>query len=67
MDLSIALITCSDTRDVDSDEAGAALAALVDAAGWTVVGHVVVRDDRERIASEIVRAVDELAADVVIS
>ena len=67
MDLSIALITCSDTRDVDSDEAGAALAALVDAAGWTGVGPGGVRDDRERIASEIVRAVDELAADVVIT
>lgn len=67
MNLSFAIITCSDTRDIASDEAGRALAALVDAAGWTVVEHVVVRDERTRIASEIARAADELAADIVIT
>ena len=33
MDLSIAIITCSDTRDLASDEAGAALEELIRAAG----------------------------------
>lgn len=67
MNLSFAIITCSDTRDIASDEAGRALAALVDAAGWTVTEHIVVRDERARIASEIVRAADELATDIVIT
>lgn len=67
MNLSFAIITCSDTRDIASDEAGRALAALVDAAGWTVAEHIVVRDERTRIASEIARAADELAADIVIT
>ena len=67
MNLSFAIITCSDTRDIASDEAGSALASLIDAAGWTVAEHIVVRDERVRIASEIARAVDELAADIVIT
>lgn len=67
MNLSFAIITCSDTRDIASDEAGRALAALIDAAGWTVAEHIVVRDERTRIASEIARAADELAADIVIT
>ena len=67
MNLSFAIITCSDTRDIASDEAGGALASLVDEAGWTVVEHVVVHDERARIASQIVHAVDELAADIVIT
>ena len=67
MNLSFAIITCSDTRDIASDEAGSALASLIDAAGWTVAEHIVVRDERTHIASEIARAADELAADIVIT
>ena len=58
-------------RSVDVRIGAGALDGLSSLVGG-VVGKpkralVVVRDDRERIASEIVRAVDELAADVVIT
>lgn len=67
MDLSIAIITCSDTRDLASDEAGAALEELIRAAGWTVVSHVVVRDDVNQIADAIIEAADLRGAHIVIT
>ena len=45
MVISIAIITCSDTRALAEDEAGAALAARVRENGWNLVSHVVVNDD----------------------
>ena len=41
MELKISIVTCSDTRDLAQDEAGAALEELIEAQGWTVVSHVV--------------------------
>lgn len=67
MNISIAIITCSDTRDEASDEAGAALRALIEASGWVLAEHVVVSDDEEAISSAIARAVEEAAADIVIT
>ena len=67
MDIRIAIVTCSDTRDIARDEAGAALEGLIAGAGWTLAGHVVVRDDEDEIARAIVRAVDEAGADIVIT
>ena len=67
MDIRVSIITCSDTRDVASDEAGAALEALVAEAGWTCTGHVVVADDVDAIARAIVHAADDEAADVVVT
>ena len=48
MDISFAVITCSDTRDLTRDEAGAALERLVLEAGWSVASHVVVKDEQEQ-------------------
>lgn len=67
MDIRISIITCSDTRDIAQDEAGAALEELVRAAGWTVAGHVVVHDDQDEIARAIIAATDEERADIVIT
>lgn len=67
MDISFAIITCSDTRDLVRDEAGAALERLVEEAGWSVAGHVVVKDEEEQIADAIVNACDHVDADVVIT
>ena len=39
MDISFAVITCSDTRDLTRDEAGAALERLVLEAGWSVASR----------------------------
>ena len=67
MDLRIAIVTCSDTRDLAADEAGAALEGLIADAGWTLAGHVVVPDDAVSIAGAIAEAADRRAAHVVIT
>lgn len=51
MDIKFAIITCSDTRDVTEDEAGAALESLIREAGWSVCAHDVVHDDMREISS----------------
>ena len=59
MELKISIVTCSDTRDLAQDEAGAALEELIVAQGWTVASHVVVRDDVSEIGDAIAEAADE--------
>jgi molybdenum cofactor synthesis domain-containing protein len=49
------------------DTAGAALVELVEAEGWTVVDHTVVKDDRGQIGAAIVHAADDLDADIVLT
>ena len=67
MDITFAIITCSDTRTIFEDTAGLALARLIGDEGWTVASHVVVKDEREAIAEAIVEAADSLHADVVLT
>ena len=62
-----ATITCSDTRKIEQDTAGAALRSLVEEQGWQVVSHVVVKDDRAGISDQIVHAADDLDADVILT
>lgn len=66
-ELSIAIVTCSDTRDLAADEAGAALERLIREAGWRVASHVVVPDTVDQIAAAIVNAADEARAHIVIT
>lgn len=65
--VKVAIITCSDTRSMDTDTAGAALEELVEAQDWQVVSHVIVPDERADIAEAIVEACDTLDADVVLT
>ena len=65
--IRFALITCSDTRDMRQDTAGAALESLIREQGWEVASHVVVPDERDQIAQAIVRAADDADADVVLT
>lgn len=65
--ITFAIITCSDTRGMKEDTAGAALEALIAENGWTCASHVVVPDERPFIASAIVRACDEQDVDVVLT
>lgn len=65
--VKIAIVTCSDTRGMKEDTAGAALEALIAEQGWNVATHVVVPDERDQIAAAIVQACDELDADVVLT
>lgn len=65
--IRFALITCSDTRSMRQDTAGAALESLILERGWEVASHVVVPDERDQIAQAIVRAADDVDADVVLT
>ena len=65
--LRFAIITCSDTRKIEQDTAGADLRSLVEEQGWQVVSHVVVKDDRAGISDQIVHAADDLDADVILT
>lgn len=65
--LSFAIITCSDTRGLDEDTAGAALEGLIAENGWACTGRVVVKDERAAIAAAIVAACDDDDADIVLT
>jgi molybdenum cofactor synthesis domain-containing protein len=65
--IKFAIITCSDTRTIEEDTAGAHLAATVAEQGWEVVSHVIVKDERDIIAAAIVEASDALGADIVLT
>ena len=67
MTLKFALITCSDTRSMKEDTAGAALEELIKKEGWEVASHIVVQDDRVLIAGSILEACDEIGADIVLT
>lgn len=65
--LTFAIITCSDTRDMSRDTAGAALESLIEDAGWACKSHVVVKDEIPQISEAIVDACDKLNADIVLT
>ena len=67
MEIKFAIVTCSDTRSVEQDEAGDALVELIGGAGWRVVSHVVVRDEMREISGAIRTATDDAQADVVLT
>ena len=56
MTIKFSIVTCSSTRKIVEDTAGAALEELIKAQGWTVVSRVVVPDKRDRISQAIVDA-----------
>lgn len=56
MNITFAIVTCSSTRKLPEDTAGAALKELIEAQGWKVNSHVVVPDKRDRISQAIVDA-----------
>jgi molybdopterin adenylyltransferase len=63
--LSVGVLTCSDTRTEDEDTAGKALIELSEKAGWTVTLYRLVPDDREQIAAALVEMADVHGIDVV--
>ena len=65
--LRFAIVTCSDTRTLEQDTAGAALEALIGENGWECASRVLVRDERADIAAAIVEACDTLDADIVLT
>lgn len=65
--LRFAIVTCSDTRTLEQDTAGAALEALIAENGWECANRVLVRDERADIAAAIVEACDTLDVDIVLT
>jgi molybdenum cofactor synthesis domain-containing protein len=65
MSLNIAILTCSDTRSLAEDTAGAELEQRILGQDWIVASHVVVKDDRKSIANAIIDAAN--LADVVLT
>ena len=66
MGIRFAIVTCSSTRTLAEDTAGAALKERIAENGWTLVSHVVVSDVREVIGRAIVAAADS-GVDVVLT
>ena len=66
LELTFAIITCSDTRDESQDTAGAALKERIVQEGWTCASYVLVKDERADIAAAIVAAAD-LGVNVVLT
>ncbi len=67
MNINFAIITCSDTRSIEEDTAGMRLEELITQNGWTVASHVIVKDEVEQIAAQIVHAADELDVDIILT
>lgn len=57
--LLFAIITCSDSRNIEEDEAGNALATLIGEAGHTVHMRTLVTDDQSQISSAILDAYEQ--------
>ena len=56
MELRLSIITCSSTRSLAEDSAGAALAQRIAERGWLLTSHVVVPDQCQIISEAIVAA-----------
>ena len=66
-ELRFAIVTCSDTRSIEQDTAGAALEQLIADNGWECASRVIVKDERADIAAAIVEACDTIDADIVLT
>ena len=60
------IITCSDTRTLDTDASGQLIRKLLEGRGHTVVGHHVVKDDPAQIQLWIARGTANDAVQVII-
>ena len=67
MNINFAIITCSDTRSIEEDTAGMRLEEIIRSNGWTVASHVIVKDEVDQIAAQIVHAADELDVDIILT
>ncbi len=63
----IAVLTVSDTRDLDQDKSGDTLVARIEKAGHTVAERHILPDEREQIAEQLRLWCADDAIDVVIS
>lgn len=65
--LNIAVLTVSDTRDETTDTSGALLAERLLAAGHTLAGKAIVRDEIEAIRAQVSAWVADEGVDVILT
>lgn len=65
--IRIAVLTVSDTRELEDDKSGSTLVALIEEAGHTVAARLLVRDDVEAIRSTVAGWIEDKAIDCVIT
>ena len=63
----IALLTVSDTRTLKDDKSGSVLAERIEISGHQVVSRKIIRDDRQKIRSQLENWVKSETVDVIIS
>ncbi len=65
--LHIALLTVSDTRDLENDRSGNVLYELATADGHRILDRAIVADDQNAIISRVSKWMDDPAIDVVVA
>lgn len=65
--IRIAVLTVSDTRDLDSDTSGALLVDRIEASGHTLATRAIVRDDVPTIAALLRQWIEGSKADAIIT
>jgi len=63
----IAVLTVSDTRQLDEDRSGDTLVSRIEAAGHMVAHRAIVKDERDRIAAQLRAWVADPEVDVILS
>ena len=65
--VGVAVMTVSDTRDLETDTSGAYLASAIEAAGHNLIGRVIVPDDAAQIRAMAEQWIQHPDIDVIIS
>jgi molybdenum cofactor biosynthesis protein B len=65
--VNIAVLTVSDSRDLESDRSGAALKERIEASGHRVAARAIVKDDAEVIKTLVAKWIADPQIDVVIA
>lgn len=65
--INIALLTVSDTREIEDDTSGDILAERIKSAGHKLAARAIERDDATRIASRLNNWIDDKAIDAIIT
>jgi len=65
--VSVSVITVSDTRTMETDTSGRAIAELLEHAGHRVLGREILKDEPAQVEASVRRAVADTDVDVVIT